>query len=111
MNRTNEFRISNDSPDEIEGAIYSEIETTERDAGGNLYPVFSTQQYFTPAVYDALERAARARPDYMITVKRMSYVDNLVFTRIIVRVPGKILFIRKLTSFIVLALTDYYIRH
>lgn len=71
---------------------------------------FSTQQWVPYDVYDALIRTARTRPDFCAIITKMTEADGLVYVKLTFRTPGKITFVQRLTSFIVVAMREYYIR-
>lgn len=71
---------------------------------------FSTQQWVAFDVYDAMVRCARARPDFAAIITKMTEADGLVYLKLTFITPGKITFVQRLTSFIIVAMREYYIR-
>lgn len=86
---------------------YNQAESSELSSQARK---FSTQQWMSYDVYDAVARAARSRPDYACAITKLKEADGMVYLKITFTVPGKIIFVQRLTSFIIVAMKEYYIR-
>lgn len=68
----------------------------------------STRQWVEESVFLALQKTAKTRPDYEVLVAEIEKDGDVVLTQLSFRNIGRVLFVRRLTSFIIQAMKDNY---
>lgn len=68
----------------------------------------STRQWVEEPVFLALQKTAKTRPDYEVLVTEIEKDGDVILAELSFRQIGRVLFVRRLTSFIIQAMKDNY---
>lgn len=68
----------------------------------------STRQWVEESVFLALQKTAKTRPDYEVLVTEIEKDGDVILAELSFRQIGRVLFVRRLTSFIIQAMKDNY---
>jgi len=67
-----------------------------------------TRQWVEEPVFLALQKTAKTRPDYEVSVTEIEQDGEVILAELTFRHIGRYLFVRRLTSFIIQAMKDNY---
>ena len=81
---------------------------TQENAQEKAQRPISTRQWVEEPVFLALQKTAKTRPDYEVLVTEIEKDGEVILAELSFRHIGRVLFVRRLTSFIIQAMKDNY---